>query len=717
MHFLHPWFLLGLGAVSVPILLHLVFTLKARVVPFPTVRYLRQVDRQVTRRQKLRELLILALRCLTLALLALGLAAPVLRPSSGGPAGPGGLAAAIVLDDSYSMGMLDAEGPLFARARALTRTILGTLQAGDAVALITSRRPPAMTRDPGGLAADLEKMEPSAGADPLGPRVRAAARLLRQTPAAQRELYVVSDFQRRAVDFSESELRDPAFTPILVPVSSPRRDSLAVTALDPLSPFATPEAPFRLRVAVANRGPQPAGRNLRIRVDGLPAAERMVFVPPRGSVSVTVDLHFDRPGWKTVEAELEGDAVPADNRRLLPVHVRSSLGVLVIREDAGGAMPRSFYLEKALNPGGTAPTGVRIAALAPAALEGSDPAGFAAVFLVECVPSTQDAVATLRTYVAGGGSLVIVAGPDLDPAAFNEALAPGGDLGPLSPAVLAGAAGGDRDPSGYQSIKEVDLRHPIFARLRRGDAPIDIGSAVFYRTARVEPAEREGASVLARFGNGDPAVVERPFGLGRTVLVASALHPDVTNFPYKVSFVPFLHSLVAYLAQPAGTAGIRVGDPLRLQIPRERAPRTARGIPPGAEPREAEARTVGSLAVFDFGPADSPGTATLEWASSERLETRRVAVNVDPEEGILEFEDPARIAPSAFVVRDARELTALLGRIRRGTSLAGALLALALLAAIAESILSNRFAFGGGRPVEPPSAPLAAPPPGAEAYH
>ena len=522
MHFLHPGFLAGLAAIAVPIVIHLVFKMKARVVPFPSVRFLQQVDRQVARRQKIRELLILILRCLALALLALGLAGPVVKPS-GGSLGSSGTAAVVVLDDSYSMGMLDAEGPIFARARGLTRSILGTFQAGDAVGLLTSRRPPEMSRDPGGLAAGLEKMEPSPGASTLGPLVKAAVKLLRATPAAQRELYVVSDFQQRAADYADADLRGPDFTAILVPVTSARRDNLSVAALDALSPFATTDAPFRVRIVLANRGPESVGRNLKVRVDDLAVAEQMIHTPARGTAAVAANLRFDRAGWKTIAAELENDSVPGDNRRFLAVQVRSQMAALVVREGGEGAMTRGFYVEKALNPGGAANTGVRVATCGPAAIGENDLADFAVVFLADCVPPTEAAGAALRSYVAAGGSLVILAGPNLDPRAFNDALGAGDEeLGPLSPAVFVGPVGNEHDPSSYQSIKEVDPRHPVFGRLRRGDSPIDLGSAAFYRITKTEPAEREGARILARFGSGDAAVVERPYGLGRTVLVASS---------------------------------------------------------------------------------------------------------------------------------------------------------------------------------------------------
>src|SRR5471032_683440 len=114
MQFVHPFFLLGLSAIAVPVVIHLVYKIKARQVDFPTIRFLREVDRKVARRQKLQELLLLLLRCLTLFLLIMALAGPAWKPpgSGSGGGGPGkssGVAAVIVLDDSYSTALVDGE--------------------------------------------------------------------------------------------------------------------------------------------------------------------------------------------------------------------------------------------------------------------------------------------------------------------------------------------------------------------------------------------------------------------------------------------------------------------------------------------------------------------------------------------------------------------------------------------------------------------------------
>ena len=80
--FLYPVFLAGLAALSVPIILHLIFKFRRKPVVFPTLRFLRVTTQKNARRLRLKELLLLALRLLIFALLALAFARPYFQDSS-----------------------------------------------------------------------------------------------------------------------------------------------------------------------------------------------------------------------------------------------------------------------------------------------------------------------------------------------------------------------------------------------------------------------------------------------------------------------------------------------------------------------------------------------------------------------------------------------------------------------------------------------------------
>ena len=95
MGFLTPALLAGAALVAIPIVLHLVMRRQPRELTFPALRFVQQRREANRRRMQLRHWLLLALRCLLVAGLAVALARPTLkgdRPARQGrrPAGGGG---------------------------------------------------------------------------------------------------------------------------------------------------------------------------------------------------------------------------------------------------------------------------------------------------------------------------------------------------------------------------------------------------------------------------------------------------------------------------------------------------------------------------------------------------------------------------------------------------------------------------------------------------
>jgi len=374
MQFIHPWFLFGLAAMAVPIIIHLVFKTKAKQILFPSIRFLQQVERQISRWRKIQELLILALRCLAIMLLMLALAGPVYKPAAADSGHSGGTAVVIVLDDSYSMNALNNDKPIFSHAKEMAGAILETLQPGDQACLLRSGDTPAITKDsaitasdasagglPAGtldmshdllkLSAGVSTMEPSMGSATLAPSVKAGMNLLRATQAVRRELYVVSDFQRRAADLSGVDWTMPNFSLIMIPITPTRYDNLSLVALEQMSLFVSASSPMRVRLKIANLGPDPASKPVQIRVGDHIVAEQTVSVPAKDTTTVTFTFQIDTAGWQTISAEIGDDALITDNRRLLNVEVKPPLQILICRPFAGETLSRSFYIEKALNPG------------------------------------------------------------------------------------------------------------------------------------------------------------------------------------------------------------------------------------------------------------------------------------------------------------------------------------------------------------------------------
>ena len=80
--FLNGLFALALGAVSVPILIHLLNRRRASRQVFSSLQFLEEVSRRQRRRVQLRQWLRLALRCLIILLVVLAMMRPAIRSAA-----------------------------------------------------------------------------------------------------------------------------------------------------------------------------------------------------------------------------------------------------------------------------------------------------------------------------------------------------------------------------------------------------------------------------------------------------------------------------------------------------------------------------------------------------------------------------------------------------------------------------------------------------------
>src|SRR5438270_944708 len=108
MAFLTPLFLLGLGAIAIPVLVHLIQREKKRVVEFPSLMFVRRIPYQSVRRRRIRHWFLLLLRAGAVALIVAAFARPFLPQRAAAAAGVSGARDVVVLlDQSASMGYAD----------------------------------------------------------------------------------------------------------------------------------------------------------------------------------------------------------------------------------------------------------------------------------------------------------------------------------------------------------------------------------------------------------------------------------------------------------------------------------------------------------------------------------------------------------------------------------------------------------------------------------
>src|SRR4029078_1132746 len=100
MGFVAPVVLAALGALAIPVFVHLIQRERKRVVEFPSLMFLRRIPYQSVRRRRIRDVFLLMLRFAALAMIVLAFARPFFRRDSLAAAAQNGAREAVILVDT-----------------------------------------------------------------------------------------------------------------------------------------------------------------------------------------------------------------------------------------------------------------------------------------------------------------------------------------------------------------------------------------------------------------------------------------------------------------------------------------------------------------------------------------------------------------------------------------------------------------------------------------
>ncbi|MEX1055622.1 MAG: BatA and WFA domain-containing protein, partial [Rhodothermales bacterium] len=260
MEFLNPLALVALAAAAIPLLIHLFNFRKPRRVDFSSLQFVRELQKTTMQRVRIKQWLLLLLRMLAIAFLVLAFARPTLTGDMATTVG--GRAAtsvAVVLDNSLSMTLRDAEGEYLRQAKDIAAGIAGEMQSGDELFLVASGEEgrPARYSATGPALEAIEGMESSPGAEKLPQSIRRAGDALASAANLNKEIYVLTDLQETSL----SDTLRPALVEdihvYLLPVGDRRHRNVAVTDVVVESRIIEVGQPVRISATLMNHGDEP----------------------------------------------------------------------------------------------------------------------------------------------------------------------------------------------------------------------------------------------------------------------------------------------------------------------------------------------------------------------------------------------------------------------------------------------------------------------------
>ncbi|HET9528403.1 MAG TPA: BatA domain-containing protein [Pyrinomonadaceae bacterium] len=673
MSFLTPLFFLGVAALAAPILVHLVRRTRARKVQFPALVFVRQVPQRTIRRRTLQNVLLLLLRCLAILLIVIAFTRPFFSGGSSAKETTAAGATVILVDNSLSM----RREPLFAEALKRAETAVDDARNDEQIALVSFDKRYTIinrfTADKNRLQFAIRSLTAGWDGTDYEQALRGAESLLGEIETSgPKRIVMISDFQ--APGWNQN-------TATFKLANSTQLTTMDVAANDPVANVAITNVEARgvvfgqkyldnLAVHISNFGDTPRDHiQVDFQINEQTVEKRDISLNSRDAKVIEfTGFNLNEGANRCTIDVVSGDFAP-DNRFYFTLRRETPSKALIV-ESASRGRSDSLHLQSALTTNDDLP--FTFSLKSTGAVDPSSIAEYALVVLNDAGPISGALADALTKFVQAGGQVIVSAGPRTTTDSFNS-------LQSIMPASLREAVQTKAGES--VAITNVKFDHPIFEVFQESGRLAATHVIGYFRS---EPAA--AASVLARFEDGSPALVESRSGKGRVMLFTSSLGPSWNDLPLTPLYLPFIHQMVRYAGAREENAWYGLGQTFTVR-------KEANGqVPPvdtpaGARLSEARNTPDGDLLVT----ARELGFYRLRYSSQPGF----AAINTDGAEG-----DFAKLNFGEFVAGvtggsgsgegSNANLNASGEEIEGRQRVWWSLLFLALLLLLAESVLARR---------------------------
>ena len=732
MSFLTPALLAGIGLIGIPIVLHLAMRREPKKLVFPALRLLKKRRQRNETRLRLRRWLLLALRCLVLAFMAMALARPVLLPpgaklsaTAGGVTE--GLGVAMLMDNGPMMGYVSRNQTRLEVAQETADWLLQRFPSETEVVLADRRRWGGTAIDKAdGAALRVERIQRTMATRSLGQMASDALMQLDKLAKTNNEFYLFTDLSQstwddESVSTIKSLLEErPGLSLQLIDVGVPNPNNQSISWLKLEKEALAVGETARLRVHIESASDQSATRVLQLWVsefgsDGKPKLvkrdERPIrFDQPTSAIKLvsntpsklkqtemTFSLSGLAEGFHCGVVRIGGtDALAIDDERHFCLQVRSAPRVLLVSNQPEGAVFFREAIAPTLSEPGYVPP-YDCKELSFGELTTVKLKNYQAVVLLDPPALDPAAWSRLTQYTSTGGAVVLALGRNAPLGEFNSPAAQR-----LMPASLKWRS------RNATYLRPTNFSHPMLALMSDYAESIPWSLFPVYQYWETDKID-QGAVAVSLYADLQPAIIDQSIGEGRVVLITTPFSDQSSsNDPWNLlptgedpwPFVLLANGIAEYgCGLQEAKLNFVAGDIVSVPIPRDlQSDGYVVRTPTGDAVRQTRISTQTTIAI---GSTDQIGIHQVEsggWQHSVALnlpDNEGGLVRVDFDELVQELGAEDRVK----LVNDRKSLEGSIQQVRVGRELYAWVIGLLALLFIIEQFIASRFynnPFDGG---------------------
>mgnify|MGYP000014703209 CR=1 FL=1 len=550
MNFLNPLFLLGLLAVVLPVIIHLVNLKKPQKVAFSTLSFFNELRKSTIRRIRIKQYLLLALRALAILFLALALARPFLPPTITGSASSGeSRSVAILIDNSASMSRVGTDGPLIEQAKNVVNRIISNGNSDDKFLIKTTNNSDATGAGfVSGIRAisQLDDITSVNRGHYTSQKFKEVYQQLKDTPEEQSVLYIVSDGQvsqlssLEEVEFGD-ESQEKSISVQLIRLEEVKQQNVAIKSVSLESQLLSSDSPITLSVSVENTGDAAVTNQfVSLQVKEEMTGQYETSLESGETEDFLFEIVPEEVGYISGRILLEGDEIDFDNTRHFVVHIPRQRSILLVNNNQKSSF--TSYIAPALEAARQNNARILFEEKQVDDIKQGEWKDYDGLILNGLISIPAYWHQGLRQYVQEGGGILFFPSEQGKVESYNQFFSL------LNAGQFDNVIGEYGSFESISKMGELEEGHPvldgIFNKEEDEEIRVDLPSLFYYY--HYTPSANSNSLTVLDAENDDIILTENRFGEGRVLISTLGADPGWSNLPVNPLFAPLFYRTILY---------------------------------------------------------------------------------------------------------------------------------------------------------------------------
>jgi len=626
MIFLNPAILFGLLAASIPVIIHLFNLRKLKKIEFSTLTFLKELQKNKIRKIKLKQWILLALRVLIILFTVMAFARPALQSIQiGGTTSAAKTTAIFILDDTFSMSVVDQKGSYFNQAKEIIKQVISQLQEGDEVGLIlvsNSKGENKLTSNLSEFVKNVDQLDLSFSSGDLNSAITKASQIISESKNFNKEIYVLSDFQKNKITKANlnndlSELLNESIRLYSFDLSDKDVFNLSIDELKINNQIFEKDKPVSISVTISNNSKQDVSNAVvSLFINDERAAQKSFDVAAGQTTIIEIEATPKTTGLIDVVAEIETDEIEQDNKRFASLYIPEKTSVGLFSENPNDLT----FVDLALQTAGEGK--YEIERKNNSQLTSQQLNKYQAIIIsANTIPSGIEQV---NNFVQNGGGIIIFPSSNQDAVKLNQLYVQ------LGLRISASFVGKVNSTDLKIKFEKTDFNHPVFQNIFQNDDKKKYESPELNAYYKFTASGNQITSLV----DGSSFLSEHKNGKGKVFVFNSAPVLSWSDFPIKSIFAPLMNKSVAYLSSKERDGNIFLaGEEVTINLKNTNASQI-KIVRPNKSDEFINLKDNSGRDYLAYSNTNIAGSYKF-YSGANQIEN--ISINTDPAESIIEY--------------------------------------------------------------------------------